>query len=166
MRQDRTEVLFQGLFAGFIGYVSVVLFFTVVSVLTGESPFYTPALLGGILFYGVTDPAQTTISAGPVLVYNGLHLVIFLAFGIVAALLASLAERGAELWSLALFLLLFVSAHLFAAVQLFTEPVRDELPLWRIGGAMALAVVAIVGYLFWAHPSLRHLLQEPEGAEI
>ncbi|MGD2135522.1 MAG: hypothetical protein PVF27_05145, partial [Gemmatimonadales bacterium] len=63
MRAETKQVLTGGLFAGLIGYGTVVLLFALINVLAGRSPFHTPAMFGAVLFYGLDDPAQLQITA-------------------------------------------------------------------------------------------------------
>jgi hypothetical protein len=90
-----------------------------------------------------------------VLVYNGLHLVVFLAFGVAAAALAALADRGQQLWYVALFFFIFISFHLEAAVQIFAAPMRAVLSDAVVWGAGIAASAAMLGYLLWRHPRVR-----------
>jgi hypothetical protein len=145
----------QGLIAGGIGFGTVVLVFAIANILAGRSPFYTSALLGTALFTEITDPALVTVTPSTVLAYNGVHLMAYLAFGVVAAALASLADRGQQLWYVSLFFYLFVSFHLYGAVQAFAVPMRPALSdtaIWVAGGA---ASVAMAAYLLWKHPRMR-----------
>src|SRR5512138_2614273 len=101
MANERTHVLSQGLMVGVIGYAAVGLFFLAVDLLSGRPAFYTPSLLGNALFYGVRDPDLARIWPGPVLAFNGCHLLLFLGLGMLASWLAQLAERGPSLWFVA-----------------------------------------------------------------
>jgi hypothetical protein len=145
----------QGLIAGGIGFGTVVLVFALANVLAGRSPFYTSALLGAALFTEITDPAMVEVTPSTVLAYNGVHLMVYLAFGVVAAALASLADRGRQLWYVSLFFYVFVSFHLYGAVQAFAAPMRpalSDVAIWLAGGA---ASVAMAAYLLWMHPRMR-----------
>ncbi len=75
------RVLTAGMWAGLIGYGTVVRFFVAVSVFTGRPVFYIPALFGATIFYGLEDPAALAILPGPVLTYNIVHLLVFLVLG-------------------------------------------------------------------------------------
>jgi hypothetical protein len=95
MKPERIQVYAQGLVAGLIGYAMVAIVMAIANVILGRSPFHTAALLGSTMFYGLDDPSRLTIWAGPVLAYNGFHLLIFLGLGVVAAWFAHFAERAA-----------------------------------------------------------------------
>lgn len=155
----RSEIVEQGLVAGVIGFATVATVMAVANVMAGRSPFYTAALLGGALFYGVTDPSQVTISAGPVFAYNGLHLMVFIGFGMVAAALATLADRGWQLWFIALFFFIFLSFHLFAVVQGIATPLRESLSAGLVWGAGTVASILMAWYLIRVHPRLREVQQ-------
>jgi hypothetical protein len=155
MSESWRRTIVQGLVAGFIGFVTVAVVFAVANLVAGRSPFYTSALLGATLFYGATDPAQVTVTAASVLAYNGLHLIVFVAFGVLASALAALADRGWQLWFVAFFFFLFFSFHLEGAVQAFAAPVRPALSDAAIWGAGIAASAAMAAYLLWMHPQIR-----------
>lgn len=145
----------QGLVAGFIGFATIVMIFAIVNLVTGRSPLYTAALLGSALFLGVEDPSMVSISAGAVLTYSAFHLLVFLLFGIMAAGLATLADRGWQLWFVSLFFFIFFSFHLWAAAQGIAAPMRLELSDVTVWGAGFAASLAMAWYLIVVHPQLR-----------
>lgn len=155
MRSTWRRIVSQGMVAGFLGFVTVGVVFAVANVTAGRSPFYTAALLGASLLHGATDAAQVAVTPANVLAYNGLHLIVFLAFGMVAAALAALADQGRQLWYVALFFFLFFSFHLEGAVQLFAAPMRPVLSDFAIWGAGIAASAAMVVYLVRVHPRIR-----------
>lgn len=155
MQPEWRRAIGQGLVAGLIGFATVAFVFAVANAVAGRSPLYTSALLGATLFEGATDPTRVTVTAANVLAYNALHLTVFLVFGVLASALASLADRGWQLWFVALFFFLFFSFHLEAAVQAFAAPVRSALSGAAIWGAGIAASVAMAAYLLRAHPRIR-----------
>jgi hypothetical protein len=155
MNADRSKVLWQGLVAGVIGHALVATLMAVTNVLAGRSPFHTAALLGSAWFYGLESPDELVIWAGPVLAYNGLHLILFLALGVVAAWLARLADRGPHLWYVGLVLGMFAAFHVLGLVLALPPALRGTM---LDGTALAAGFVATLGmaaYLVWAHPKLR-----------
>lgn len=121
----------------------------------GRSPLYSAAVLGEALFYGVADPDLVSVRPGAVLAYSAMHLAVFFAFGVVAAALATLADRGWQLWFVALFFFIFVSFHLLAAVQGLAAPMRSVLSGAMVWGAGLVASFLMAGYLIRVHPRLR-----------
>ena len=160
MKPERVEILRQGLMAGMLGYGVVVVFFAVVNVFGGRSVFYTAAVLGGALFYGARDVSQVAVAAGPVLSYNGVHMLVFLAFGIVAAWLAELSEHGPQFWYIAAILMITFAFHLFGLLLGLSESLRGAIPAWSVLASGLLASGAMVTYLLWVHPAVRRALHK------
>jgi hypothetical protein len=155
MSDQRMKVLTQGLVAGLIGYATVALVFAVANAIAGRSIFYTAALLGASLFYGVKDPAHVAVTAQYVFAYNGAHLVVFLIFGMVSAGLADLSERLTQLWYVGLVMFFFVAFHLVAAMQAVSIPVQEAIPPLAVWTSGAAAAVLMGVYLLWEHPKIR-----------
>jgi len=55
-----SRIMREGFIAGLIGAGAVALWFLIVDVIAGR-PFFTPAMLGSAVFWGVRDPAQVGI---------------------------------------------------------------------------------------------------------
>lgn len=149
----RGQILEDGFTAGMIGFATTVVVFGVANVLAGQSPIHTAALLGGALFWG--DASRAVGGVGSALAYSVVHFAVFVLFGIGAAALASLADRGYQLWFVSLFFFIFVSFHLFAAVQALAFPRGEELSgiaVWSAGIASSLLMAL---FLIRAHPRLR-----------
>jgi hypothetical protein len=144
----------EGMVAGIVGYAVVDLSFAIVNVLLGRSPFFSAALLGSRLFFGLDDPSELVIQVGPVLAYNGAHLVVFLGLGFVTAWLANFAERGPSFWYIGLVMFLVIVAHVVAAFLVLTEPLRAVLSAWHVLATTFLATLAMTGYIWWIHPRL------------
>jgi hypothetical protein len=154
-----------GLASGAIGFVTIVGFFTLVDVLASRSLFYTPALLGGALFYGVTSPAEIVVARGPVLAYSAAHLAAFLVIGALAAGLAAVATRYRHVWYLGVNLFLLVIAHASGVVLTLTESLEGIVSGWLVAGATLVAAATMALYLLWANPPLLRELRDPEYRE-
>lgn len=123
--------------------------------LRGLSPVQTPATLGSVLFFGATVPEDIVVEAGPVLAYNGAHLVAFLLLGTFMAWLFALAERGVQMWYTALIIFLVAVLHGVGLPIWFQPAVRSAASLWIVVGAAGVAAAFMAGYLWRAHPRLR-----------
>ena len=163
MKPERIEILRQGMIAGMLGYAVVAVFFALFNVIEGRSIFHTAAVLGSFLFYGARDVDQVSLAAGPVLSYNGVHLLVFLAFGVVAAWLADLSERGPHFWYLAAILMITFSFHLFGLLLGVSATLGAEIPAWSLIVSGFLGSAAVAAYLLWSHPALRHSLTLQAG---
>jgi hypothetical protein len=160
MKPERIEVCWQGLVAGLVGYATVAIVMAIGNVFLGRSPFHTAALLGNAVFYGLTDPSRLTIWPGPVLAYNGFHLLVFLGIGVVAAWLAYLSERGPHFWYIGVILMLFVAFHLLGVLLFVGERMRAALSAWEVLAAGVAAMLTMSAYLVWTHPRLRSELDD------
>lgn len=162
MKADRARVLTEGLVAGLLGYVAVAVLFAALNVLAGRPVLHTAALLGGMLTGADVDPISPAIETGPVLAYNAVHLLVFLAVGLLGSLLVFAAERHTELWEL--FLLIFVAILMVTGITfgVLIGPAASVLSWWAVIGANAAAAVAMGGYLLYRHPGLPGTIGDAE----
>lgn len=150
MRTRLQQVLGEGLFTGIVGYAVVALFFAAENMISGQSPFHTAATLGGPLVAG-TPEEQEAVAA--IFAYNGLHLLVFVFVGTVAAWIVTTTERFPVLWYLAFFAFFMGFAYDLVLLMLFVGPTQD--PGWiSVLSANALAALAMGGYLWAVHPGL------------
>lgn len=155
MQRKALDVVFQGVVAGVIGYATVAIIFALANIFAGQSPFRTAAVLGAALFFGVRDPAAVTVTAQYVFLFNGVHLMAFLVFGVIGAWLATLADRGEQLWYPAAFFFMLVAFHLIGAAQVLAIPMQEAISgvaIWA-GGFAASALMAV--FLLKVHPAMR-----------
>ncbi|HEY0808732.1 MAG TPA: hypothetical protein VGD49_01175 [Longimicrobiales bacterium] len=145
------SVFREGLVSGLIGYAVVILVVAAADLFASHPLFFTPALLGSYLFFDVRDPANVVIWAGPVIAYNGLHLVIFLLFGLFMAALAALADHGQQMWYIAANIFLIVVMHVVGIPILFDPVVSNALSLVTVITATTMAAVGMAVYLWRAH---------------
>ncbi len=160
MRTQMRLVLTGGLTAGLIGYATVIVVMAALNVALGRSPFYTAALFGAALFYDLRDPANLVVAVGPVLSYNMVHLLAFLALGTGASWLVTLSERYPSAQYFILVILIFVAFHVYGALLLFAHPLLGASAWWEVGLGSAAAAAAMGGYLAIGHPFLRRELRE------
>lgn len=165
MAERTKSILVGGLVSGLIGYGTVVVVVGLLNIVGGRSPFYTAALFGSALFYGLHDPASVVVEPGPVLAYNMVHVLAFLGIGMLASWLISLAERYPAAQYLVLVVLIFAAFHIFGALMLLAQPLLGD-NAWLIVGVAGIAAAVLMGwYLLKTHPLLRTELEEiPMGA--
>ncbi len=149
MKPDRARVLSEGLITGLLGYVVVVLFYGLLNLVTGLSFFSTAARLGA----GLASP-ESSGAVGAVLAFNGLHVVVFLVVGLLAAWLVMQMEKHPSFFILALFIGVAGLFAVMAAFLSFASRSGVELPIGSVFAANLLAGVAMGGYLLKVHPRL------------
>jgi hypothetical protein len=154
-RMSASRVLREGMFAGLAGYLVIAVFFAVHGMLAGRSPLYVAALLGTDLFFRTPGGGEVLVTAGPVIAYNGVHLLVFLMAGITLAAFAALFERAPDAWFIGLIALIFAIGHVVALPIWFREEVRAVISLWAVSAATVLATAVMVIYMLRAHPALR-----------
>jgi hypothetical protein len=143
----------EGFLAGVVGYVSVVLAVSALDLLSGRPLFATAAELGNWLFHPVED-ALGSPSGPSALAYNGLHLVLSIGVGVVAAAAVSLSERMTGFWFAGLVLLSAGGAWVMGVLGALAVEFRgvSDWPTVVVGTAVWL--LAISGALWFAHPRL------------
>ena len=154
MDSGRRRLLVDGLAAGFIGYLVVVLFFVLWNLVEGRSPFYTAALLGEAIFGDLREPAAVVVDPGMVLAFNGLHLLAFLGFGFFGAWLVHEAELHPEFWYLSLVLFVVAVVGAFGAVAALTTLAGNLLSPFAVVGASLTGALGVAAWLTTAHRPL------------
>lgn len=156
------EVVREGLIAGLIGAGVVAAWFLLIDVVAGRL-FFTPAALGSVLLHGATSPDAVQLEAATILAYTVLHLVAFIATGLVAAGIVSYAEDRHPYVLLGA-ALLFVTFETFfiGLLTVIAQWLLEVIPWWSIAVANLLAAAAMGGYLWHRHPNLAAALGDPE----
>lgn len=151
MQPERARVLQEGLYAGLIGYATVVVVVGAIDVIMGRSFFYTPAVLGSALF-GLGGAVVVTPEV--VFPYNGVHLLAFLGLGFLIAFLVYEIELHAVIWYFVFFAILslfFVSLFVIDALGRAGGP---GIPWGSVVIANSVAALAMGWYLHRRHRGL------------
>jgi hypothetical protein len=154
MKPERAQILTQGFVAGLIGYAAVALFFVLVNIVGGRSPFHTAAALGAVLFYGLEDPARLVIEPGPVFAYNGFHLILSVVVGTVGAWLVFETERHHFMWYFVFMIFLAGFVYSVTAIGIIAAEIANVVPWWSVVAANVVWVIALGSYLWFQHRGL------------
>jgi hypothetical protein len=147
------SVLRDGVIAGAAGATIVALWFLILDVARGQ-PFFTPALLGAAIFHGATTPAGLAVTPGPLIGYTVLHLLAFVAFGVVAAGLLVASEHEPPAFIAFLVLFAGFEVFFFAVLAAFGRSLLGALVWWAIFSGNLLASVGMLWLLLRGHPRL------------
>jgi len=162
MKPERAEVLLQGLVAGLIGYLAVAVFFLIFNLIGGQSPLHTAAALGSALFYGLDDPAQLVIEPGPIIAFNGLHLMLSLVAGMIASWLLFETERHHFIWYFVFFVFLAGFVYSLVAIGIIGAEIAHVVPWWSVLVANIVWIAGLGGYLWFQHRGLVGALRREE----
>jgi hypothetical protein len=160
MQHSRSQIIFDGAVAGVIGAIVVAIWIFLFDLARGH-PLQTPLLVARELFAG-GSAASTHAEALLLLAYTVLHFAVFVAIGVIGALLLEAAEQEPPfIYSLLIFTTAF--EVFFIAVALFLGPdVSAEMRWWAIVVGNLLATAAMAAYFFARHPALAHNLLGPD----
>ncbi len=151
------RIVREGAVAGLIGAATVAVWFLVFDVIQGR-PLETPAILWAGLVRGTATGAAVAPGLGPVVAYTILHVLAFVAFGIVASALVAGAEREpAMLLALLIFFAAF-EVFFLALVTFLARPVLGLIAWWAILIGNLLAGVSMLSYFFLGHRPLAQTL--------
>jgi hypothetical protein len=157
MARPGAPILREGIVAGVIGAAVVALWFLVFDIARGR-PLLTPALLGTAVFQGASSPSEPSVALGPVLGYTLLHVLAFIAFGVIAASVITASEREPTLIIAVVVLFACFEAFFLGVVGVLGRGVTDALSWWGILTANFLAAVAMLWYFLLRHRALPRLL--------
>jgi hypothetical protein len=148
--------------AGLIGYAAVALFFVVLNLAVGRPALYTAAGLGAFFTSLEGFGGEVTVAAGPVIAFNGIHMLLSVSVGMAAAWLVYEAEEHHEFWYI--LLLLFVALYLFGVLSfgVFGAELTGVLSWGSAVAGNAAWLLPVLGYLLWMHPRLLRELGRDE----
>jgi hypothetical protein len=150
-----SEILLDGLFTGIIGALIVALWFLALDTLAGR-PLYTPALLGNIVLHGFSDANAGLLTIEPVAVaaYTAVHLLLFVAVGVVFSYAMTLFERFPIMFFVLLVAFVSLQAGLFVLDSVLGAAMFRQLAPWAVIVANLLASAGMAFYQWRRHPSV------------
>src|SRR5437879_7745435 len=116
-----TRILREGFIAGLIGAGAVALWFLIVDTVAGR-PFFTPAMLGSAVFWGVHDPSLVVIEYSRIIGYTMIHVSAFLIVGTVSAVLAAEVEVAPPTLYLVFRFLLDYKIGFYVTLAILAQP--------------------------------------------
>jgi hypothetical protein len=152
LREHRT--IREGLIAGLLGAVAVMLWFLVLD-LVRQSAFFTPGALGSALFFGARGTAEIQVTVETVLGYTGIHVVAFMVVGLIASAMVEGARREPPL--LLGMILFFVTLEVLfiGLLAIVATWLLDSIEWWMVVVGNLIAAGVMGGYLLHEHPELR-----------
>ena len=152
------QVLREGFIAGLIGAAAVALWFLVVDLIAGR-PFFTPAMLGSAVFWGVRDPALVVVEYSRIIGYTMIHLSAFIVMGTIAALLAAEVEITPPSFYLVVVFFAIFEFGFYVTVAVLAQPLLGSLAWWNVAIGNAIAASGMGYYLWREHPKIAQTLK-------
>lgn len=168
MSENMRRILKEGVIGGAVAYLAVVLVFAVYNVLMWRSPFHTAAAMGSLLLHGSEASVQFAVEAGPVLAYNGVHLVGSLLVGVAAAALVFETEMHRSLWYFTLMVLVAAVMYSITVFGVFGVEIGGVLDWPSVVLGTMVWIGAMTAYFWGVHRGLMGRIRndlEEERAE-
>jgi len=150
-----------GILTGIVGAFVVMIVFLLLDFVQGRA-FFTPSLLGSVIFRG--RPISELSDPDPVMVfaYTGLHTIAFLIAGLFLAILFREFEKHPKL-GLELLVALLVFEGLLMGVEVTVFPALvGELGAWAVATANIASLITMFAFLAYRHPQAITALRESE----
>ena len=149
----------EGFLAGCAGALAVALVFLTFDAIGGAA-LQTPSALGTLLFYGAEDARSASPELTRAVAFNAVHLVAWIAAGMLAAWIVAYVERHPVVWYL-----MFVAVAFSFGALLWLDGALGLPGLGRFhliaGGLVGAAAMSL--YLWHRHPALLAHLDDVYG---
>jgi hypothetical protein len=159
----RPSVLECGVLTGMTGALTVALWFLVLDAARGQL-FFTPTLLGSVLFLGRGIGEVTTVNAILVFAYTGLHGVLFILAGTALAWMFLQFERNPQLGLVLLLLFVLFQSVLFGLEVSMVPTLVGAVGTVAVGVANLFAACTMFWFLLRRHPAAVERLREAWNA--
>jgi hypothetical protein len=153
----RAMVYLDGLIAGLIGAAIIAIWYLFLDAVT-RLPLYTPTVLGTGLFVRAEDLASTErvqVSLKLTLMYTGVHGLVFIVLGVIAAYCLLWTKKDLPLGLSILLLFVILEIGFVGTAFFFAEPVLHELAWSMVLLGNLLAAAGMASYLWLRNPRLR-----------
>lgn len=151
------RIMREGFVAGLIGAGAVAIWFLIVDTVAGQ-PFFTPAMLGSAVFWGLRDPSLVQVTFPAVIGYTLLHVVLFALAGTVAAALATMADKFPTTLFLVVVFFAIFEVGFYIVVAVLAQPLLGALAWSNVAISNLLAAFGMGFYLWKVHPHIREEL--------
>lgn len=146
----RAKVLLDGVVAGLIGATVVAILFLFMDAVT-RLPLYTPTVMGEGLFLqedGASLNGAEKVSLKLTLMYSGVHGLVFMVLGVIAACLLLLPKRKLHFGIMLLALFVVLEFGFVGAAFVLAKPGLDQLAWFTVLVGNFLAATGMACYLW------------------
>jgi hypothetical protein len=149
----------RGVINGLIGAAIVAIWFFAVD-LTAGRPLFTPSALGSALFFGAQGPEEIRQTAGVMLGYSAVHILVFMMVGLLVVGVADYLERAPSRKLLVLLFAITLEALALPTIATLAQWVLRDLGIWTVAAANLLAGLAMGWHALKIHPALEERLPQ------
>ncbi len=151
--QSRSAAIIEdGILTGVAGAGIVAVWFLILDMARGRI-FFTPSLLGSVVFLGQSPDQVVSVNGFTVFAYTGLHLVLFLMAGLAIAWMFSMFERHPHFGVIILFLFFLFEAVLFTFAAVIFPGLMGALGSVAVASGNLFAAIAMFWFLIRRHPT-------------
>jgi hypothetical protein len=158
-RHATWAILEDGVLSGIAGAATVAIWFLLVDAVRG-APFFTPSLLGAVLFLGQGVGDVSAVSTVMVFAYTGVHGVLFLVAGTLLTWMFSQVERNPQFGLVLILIFLLFQSVIFGFEVTLVPNLVGALGAWAVAIANLLAAVAMFWFLLQRRPGAMARLRE------
>ena len=148
-----------GVLAGMLGATVVALWFLLLDALMRQMPFYTPSVLGSIIFAGKEVHEVTAVDHVVVFAYTGLHGMLFLIAGCLLSFMFWHFEHNPQVGLILLLLFVTFEAIVWGVGVSVIPELAGAVGAWAIVVGNISAAVAMFALLLRRHPHARRRLR-------
>lgn len=141
-----------GILTGMVGAAVVALWFLILDLARGQM-FFTPTLIGSVVFLGQSPEQVTSVNPMIVFAYTGLHGVLFLIAGLVIARLFALLERNPQFGIVILLLFLLFESIVFSFAAAIFPLLLGAVGAAAVAAGNLFAAIAMFWFLLRRHPA-------------
>lgn len=147
----RGEYLLEAFYAGIFGGSAVALFFLVSDTLAGR-PFFTPSLLGSVLFLGAEASDVASVRFDAIVYFSVVHIIAFTALGALLSFVVHEVELHSKHPALVMLVLFgIIEAGFFVVAPVLLPGVIDVLGMISIATANLLAALVLALFFVLTH---------------
>ena len=153
LAHDRAvSVIEDGILTGVTGALVVAAWFFILDTARGQM-FFTPSLLGSVVFLGQSPDQVISVNGFIVFAYTGLHGVLFLMAGLVLAGVVALFEHNPQFGIILLLLFLLFESILFSFAAAIFPNLMGTLGAVAVASGNLFAAIAMFWFLIRRHPT-------------
>ncbi len=147
-----------GILTGMTGAAVVAIWFLILDTARGQI-FFTPSLLGSVIFLGQSPDRIISINPYIIFAYTGLHGVLFLIAGFVIARMFAMFEHNPQFGIVILLLFLLFESILFSAAAAIFPNLIGTIGTVAVACGNLFAAIAMFAFLIRRHPAAMQQLR-------